>query len=676
MELLRDFKKLGKNDASIAGGKGASLGEMMGAGISVPPGFVILSSAFEKFLEETDLNVEIDAILDSVNHKKMHTIESASEKINALILQAEMPPDIVVEIQKLFKKLNSKYVAVRSSATAEDSASAAWAGQLESYLNTTEETLLENVKKCWASLFTPRAIFYRFEKDLHKQKISVAVVVQKMVESEKSGIAFSVHPVTQDRNQFIIEAGFGLGEAIVSGQITPDSYVVEKQPRRIIDKNVQVQARGLYRAKNGGNEWRDISQEQGEKQVLSDGEILELSEIILKIENHYGFPCDIEWAAEKGKFHIVQSRPITTLTDKIESTKDFRKDDYMLSFWVQGVSVFITDIHLEAYKILEVLYVIDNGMFKQYFTKKAYDRALDKGLTFYSDKHAFDNYQKDLSSHCDKFKEFFESEIKNQKTLSREKVVKFFEYTKKLCGDYAQMNFESTDKAFAQQENNPIIKKNLSGVAKFKDNVRAVMNMVLFEPNGYLNHFFTVLGKQFSLSSSVFDNLTQQEILNLFEGNKPDESVVSKRQEAFVESYNLENFYEGKDAENIIQEFKEGTSYSDIFHGQVASKGKVVGTVKIIPVDYSDLDRVNTEINKMKQGDILVAETTAPELIVACKKAGAIVTDMGGLMSHAAIVSREFGIPCIVGTKNASKILKDGDRVEVDGILGVVKILK
>ena len=290
MKIIELLNNVTRHDTNIAGGKGASLGEMTKAGISVPPGFIILASAFEKFLEETNLNVEIDSVLHTVSHKEMHTVEAASEKIQSLILRAGVSSDLSGEIQKFFKNLDSKYVAVRSSATAEDSASAAWAGQLESYLNTTEENLLENVKKCWASLFTPRAIFYRFEKDLHKQKISVAVVVQKMVESEKSGIAFSVHPVTQDRNQLIIEAGFGLGEAIVSGQITPDSYVVEKQPRRIIDENVQTQAKGLYRAQKGGNEWRDIPKEQGDKQVLSDKEILGLSEIILKIESHYNFP--------------------------------------------------------------------------------------------------------------------------------------------------------------------------------------------------------------------------------------------------------------------------------------------------------------------------------------------------------------------------------------------------
>ncbi len=143
--IILPFRRLGVKDVAFAGGKGASLGEMTRAGISVPPGFVILASAFEKFLEETDLNVEIDAILDSVNHKEIHTVENASEKIKALILGAEMPDDIAKEIQKFFKNLNSKFVAVRSSATAEDSSSAAWAGQLESYLNTAEENLLENV---------------------------------------------------------------------------------------------------------------------------------------------------------------------------------------------------------------------------------------------------------------------------------------------------------------------------------------------------------------------------------------------------------------------------------------------------------------------------------------------------------------------------------------------------
>ncbi len=314
--FTKRFKEISKDDTGIAGGKGASLGEMTKAGIPVPEGFVILSDAFEWFIEYTDLDVEINSTLHKVDHNAMRTVKEASEKIQSLILSLKMPQGIADEVQKEFKKLNTKYVAVRSSATAEDSTSAAWAGQLDTYLNTTKENLLENVQKCWASLFTPRAIFYRFEQNLHKQKISVAVVIQKMVESEKSGIAFSVHPVTQDKNQLIIEAGYGLGEAVVSGLITPDSYVVEKEQRRIIDKNINIQEKELTGSKNGGNEWRNILKGKGKKSVLDDKQILELSELILKIEKHYKSPQDIEWVFYRGKFLITQSRPITTLTNR------------------------------------------------------------------------------------------------------------------------------------------------------------------------------------------------------------------------------------------------------------------------------------------------------------------------------------------------------------------------
>src|SRR3989338_3108572 len=319
MALIKTFREITKSDTTIAGGKGASLGEMTQVGIPVPDGFVILSNAFDLFVEQTDLNVEIDATLDEVNTKEIHTVENASEKIQAMILSKEMPDDIKTEISKCYKKLDCDFVAVRSSATLEDSASAAWAGQLDSYLNTTKQTLLENVKKCWASLFTPRAIFYRFEQKLHKDKVSVAVVVQKMIQAEESGVAFSVHPVTQDENHIIIEAGFGLGEAIVSGSITPDSYVVDKQGFNILDINVNEQTKALYKRANGGNKWKELS-EKGKKQVLNEKEIIELSKLIVKIENHYGFPCDIEWAKEANNFFITQSRPITTIEQKESKT--------------------------------------------------------------------------------------------------------------------------------------------------------------------------------------------------------------------------------------------------------------------------------------------------------------------------------------------------------------------
>ena len=386
MNFIKTFKQLSKHDIPIAGGKGASLGEITQTKIPVPPGFVVLANTFEKFLEETDLNVELDSTLNTVNHKEVHTIENASEKIKALILGAEMSKDIADEIQKYFKKLGAKYVAVRSSATAEDSVSAAWAGQLESYLNTTEENLMENVKKCWASLFTPRAIFYRFEKDLHKQKIFVAVVVQKMVESEKSGIAFSVHPITEDKNQLIIEAGFGLGEAIVSGQITPDSYVVEKDSLTILDKNINEQKKLLVRSEAGGNKWENLSEEKGKQQVLLDTEITELSKMILEIEKHYSFPVDVEWAKEQDKFFILQSRPITTLSNKKPTSSNIdigSNESYQRLFQVGAMPYIISDIFSDHYRTLKCLLVFSGKTWISFLPKLMIEKTQNSGVEIF-----------------------------------------------------------------------------------------------------------------------------------------------------------------------------------------------------------------------------------------------------------------------------------------------------
>ncbi len=310
--FIKSFKQLNKKSTFEAGGKGASLGEMTKAKIPVPPGFVVLASAFERFIEETDLDVEIETALKKVNHKDINSVEQASEVIRALIQREKMPKDIAIDVMKNFKSLKSKFVAVRSSATAEDSSAAAWAGQLETYLNTTEKDVLKNVQKCWSSLFTPRAIFYRIEKKMAKTKVSVAVVIQSMVQSEISGICFTVHPVTKDRNQMVIEAGFGLGEAIVSGSVTPDTYVVHKDDFSILDINVSEQKMAIYKV-GTKNIDKKLSSKVGGKQKLTGKQIVELAKICKNIEKHYKSPQDIEWAYNDGKFYVTQSRPITTL---------------------------------------------------------------------------------------------------------------------------------------------------------------------------------------------------------------------------------------------------------------------------------------------------------------------------------------------------------------------------
>lgn len=310
--FIKFFKELNKRNVNIAGGKGASLGEMTNANIPVPQGFVLCAAAFDRFIEETDINVEIDSELSKVNYEDVNSIDKTSMIIRDVIHDAKMPEDLAKEVLGAYKKMELKDVAVRSSATAEDSSVASWAGELESYLNTNEKNILENIKKCWSSLFTPRAIVYRNEQGLLKTKVSVAVVVQKMVQSEIAGITFTVHPVTEDKTQMIIEAAYGLGEIIVSGQVTPDSYVVDKEKMTIIDTNVAEQEQMMVK-KVDGNEMIDVPVDKKAKQKITDKEVIELAKICLNIEKHYKTPQDIEWAYHSGKFYIVQSRPITTL---------------------------------------------------------------------------------------------------------------------------------------------------------------------------------------------------------------------------------------------------------------------------------------------------------------------------------------------------------------------------
>ncbi|PIR03701.1 MAG: hypothetical protein COV59_04490 [Candidatus Magasanikbacteria bacterium CG11_big_fil_rev_8_21_14_0_20_39_34] len=315
MQYIRSLKNITKGDGRIAGGKGASLGELIQAGISVPRGFMLTTAAFDSFLQKMQIQEEIHALVQKVDRQKIHTLEYVSEVIRGLILSVDMPIDMIDEIEQGFANLGVASVAVRSSATREDGLNAAWAGQLDSFLNTTQERLIKNIQKCWASLYTPRALFYRMENNLQNEDISIAVIIQKMIQSEVSGVAFSVHPVTEDPGQLVIEAGYGLGEALVSGSLTPDTYIVGKGTQGILQKNISKQEKMMVQNTQGegANMWKEVDASVQKEQKLSDDAIVELTKIIMEVEKHYGFPVDVEWVCENGKFFVVQSRPITTL---------------------------------------------------------------------------------------------------------------------------------------------------------------------------------------------------------------------------------------------------------------------------------------------------------------------------------------------------------------------------
>lgn len=309
--VVKKLDAIRHKEKSSAGGKGSSLGEMIHHGIPVPPGFVVVAEAFHVFLTQSGLRSFIDEklrILDVDNEK---SLEKISKSIIAQILHTEIPSSIEMAVISAFVELGSPFVAVRSSATLEDSESASWAGELETFLNTQKPDLLVNVRKCWASLFSPRALFYQHEHAISGEDMSVAVVVQSMVQSDVSGVCFTVHPVTGSKNEMVIEAVFGLGEAIVSGITTPDTYIFDKKKRATIQCSVSEQSCMIVKS-GRKNLQKKVPKNIANTQKLTLAQISQLAQLCRDIETYYKKPQDIEWALYKGKFYILQARPITT----------------------------------------------------------------------------------------------------------------------------------------------------------------------------------------------------------------------------------------------------------------------------------------------------------------------------------------------------------------------------
>ncbi len=431
------FDEVTKVDIPLVGGKGANLGEMVHAKIPVPPGFIVTADAYFKFLNDAGLTADISRYLKDLDVNDSKRLQEVADVIKNRISSAPMPPDMAKEMKEAYRKLGQGLVAVRSSATAEDLPEASFAGQQRTFLNVqSEDDVVTAIQGCWSSLFEPRAIFYREEHNFDHFKVGIAVPVQRMIQSEASGVLFTIEPLSNDTTTIIIEAIFGLGEAIVSGEVTPDQYLLNKKDLKIIDKKIHKQEWQLVKNTSAPSSELDInikvpvSPSKQSKQKIADEDIVALAKLGKMIEELYKFPQDIEWAKQGTQLFILQTRPVTTLKPK-EPTKIVRS--------------------IEAQAIL-------------------------------------------------------------------------------------------------------------IGVA--------------------------------------------------------------------------------------------------------ASPGIAVGPVKIVPVA--------SQLDKVKAGDVLVAEMTTPDFVPAMKRAAAIVTDRGGRTAHAAIVSRELGIPCVVGTEVATKTLKDGQEITVDGSIGEV----
>ncbi len=437
------FEEVEKEDIPLVGGKGANLGELIFAGIPVPNGFNVTAYAYFEFLKETKIFDFIKKQLKGLDPEDSKKLNVISKEIKKKILSSKFSPELISEIKEAYHKLGGFPVAVRSSATAEDLPNASFAGQQATFLNIEgADDVVKAVKDAYASLFEARAIYYRQINKFDHMKVGIAVPVQAMIQSEISGVMFTVDPISEDENKLNIEAGYGLGEAIVSGSVTPDRYIVNKEKFEIEDKEINSQSWKIVNdTEKSGDKHVDVPLKMRKEQKLPDDLIMKLAKIGMKVEKHYGKPQDTEWAYEKGKLYLVQSRPITTL-GKSQETSD------------------------------------------------------------------------------------------NNQT------------NPKVEGDIDQ--------------------------------------------------------------------------------NK---------------------------AEVILK-------------GAAASIGQAFGTVKVI--------HSPKEIDKIQKGDILVTEMTTPDYVPAMRRAAGIATDTGGRTCHAAIVSRELGIPCVVGTGTATHTLKNSQIVTVDGAKGLV----
>ena len=438
MEIVKWFEELGKTDVAKAGGKGANLGELVKAGLPVPPGFVITAQAYQLFITERGLSQKIARHIEDLNVDDTSQLQGKAKEIQELITGTDMPAKIRSEIIKAYDELSKRdavkaqFVAVRSSATMEDSEQASFAGMNATFLNVHgKEDLIKKVKECWASLYGGRVIFYRAKKQFFEEPV-IAVVVQKMVNSDKAGVMFTANPSNNNMSSLVIEAAFGLGEVVVGGSVSPDYYEIDKATLKLKEARVSHKNFKIVRDQKGENIRIDLSSKEAEQKVLSEEEIMEIAKLGLKIEEHYGSPQDTEWAIEGDNRYMVQSRPITTLI-------------------------------------------------------------------------------------------------------------------------------------------------------------------------------------------------------------KTGEEIGEKSE---------------------LEESKE------LIRGIGAGPGRGSGEVRVLATPDTD--------NGFESGDVLVAEMTSPDWVPLMKKASAIVTDGGGMTCHAAIVSREMGLPCIVGTRNATKVLKDRMLVTVDGTHGVV----
>ena len=312
-EYVKELSQVCQEDFSLVGGKGANLGEMMGAGLPVPGGFVVLTSAYETFVSHNCLGDKINDLLSRSDLSHHETLEKTASQIESWFLAGSLPKEVAAAVESIYRQQGEPVTAVRSSATAEDLPGLSFAGQYSTFLNVQRpDALLKAVRECWASLWNSRALSYRLKQGIPHHGLAHGVVVQQLIPAEKSGILFTANPVNGRRDQILLNASWGLGEAIVSGDVTPDQWVVDKNSGEVVEHRIGSK-QVMTRRQQTGIELVKVPVEQQQTVTLSAAEVNHLLQLALQTEAYFGSPQDLEWAYANGTFHLVQSRPITSL---------------------------------------------------------------------------------------------------------------------------------------------------------------------------------------------------------------------------------------------------------------------------------------------------------------------------------------------------------------------------
>jgi len=324
-ELLRWFEDLGRDDVNVAGGKGASLGELSRAGATVPPGFVVTTDAWDAFMAEADPEGDLRGVIEGLSHDDLEGLAEACVSVRERMTDSAFPAELQEPLEAAYFRLagpdGTLPVAVRSSATAEDSADASFAGLQDTYLWVRGlPAMLHALRRCWASWYNDESVAYRRKKGMSEEGIGMAVVIQRMVDPLCSGVMFSRSPTTGDRSVVAIEGSWGLGSAIVSGEVTPDRYVVNKVTREVIEREIADKANEHVPDPSGqGVQEREVDADRRKAACLDDAQIATLTQIAKQIEKHYGCAQDMEWALSKDPepvFYLLQSRPETVWANK------------------------------------------------------------------------------------------------------------------------------------------------------------------------------------------------------------------------------------------------------------------------------------------------------------------------------------------------------------------------